>query len=174
MRDPDAQKGTPMLIFMIGGWCIMWQKGTPMLILGHQCYFYFAIICCIISWGPWCQIKDPDAKKMTMWFYLCWQNSDRTTTQSRSWQRHILHICRSTATMMLCESTVDDDQFIETGHTGESHTFHSSGQWSASIAAQRILHALVGNVLSLGQWTRKSLALTSVRNFCSSAWPPFW
>ncbi len=29
---------------------------------------------------------------MTTWFYLCWQSSDRTTTQSRSWQRHLLHI----------------------------------------------------------------------------------
>ncbi len=34
----------------------MWQKGTPMLILGHWCYFYFAIVHFIIT-------QDPDAKK---------------------------------------------------------------------------------------------------------------
>ena len=33
---------------------------------------------------------------MTTWFYLCWQSSDRTT-QSRSWQRHLLHILKREA-----------------------------------------------------------------------------
>ncbi len=38
---------------------------------------------------------------MTTWFYLCWQSSDRTTTQSRSWQRHLLHI-------ILCRHAVEE------------------------------------------------------------------
>ena len=39
---------------------------------------------------------------MTMWLYLCWQSSDRTETQSRSWQR-VRFISEQSST----KSTVD-------------------------------------------------------------------
>ena len=48
-------------MLILGHWCYFYFAIVHCIIT--WCYFYFAIVHCIITWGPWCQIKDPDAKK---------------------------------------------------------------------------------------------------------------